>query len=163
MPAAALVSPIIVPSIAPPLISTVVTLPKSAHVLPAAVQLLPKEKELPSSAEIVSKAIFPTLVILPSETLKLVNVPAAALVPPIIVPSIAPPFIATEPLTVKVPSIVISISSFKAYTISVAKEFVSNIVSSLEPSESDITKSLSFIFNKILSPVTLSFNVKPSS
>ena len=55
-----------IPSTVPPLISTVVILPKSAIVFPALVQLLLMVKLEPSSALIVSSAISPTFVILPS-------------------------------------------------------------------------------------------------
>ena len=87
--------PSVAPSIEPPLRSIVVTVPMSATVRLAFVQLLPIAKLEPSSAEIVSTAISPTFVMLPSEQLRLVptsaaNVPAAALLAPIGVPSIAP-------------------------------------------------------------------------
>ena len=70
-PVFALFAPITTPSILPPLISAVVatnasvvievavvTVPKLAQVLPAAVQLFPKENELPSSADIESKLYY---------------------------------------------------------------------------------------------------------
>ena len=69
----------VAPSIVPPLMSAVVTVPKSAQVLEAAVQSLPKLKLEPSSALILSNATLPTLVILPSLTLKLLQVTPAAL------------------------------------------------------------------------------------
>ena len=56
--------PIAAPSIVPPFMSTVVTIPKSATVLPAFVQLLLNDKLVPLSALIVSRDMSPTFVIL---------------------------------------------------------------------------------------------------
>ena len=55
VPAAALAAPMVVPSIEPPLISAVVTLPRSAMVRPANVGLTEKVIDCPESDESKTK------------------------------------------------------------------------------------------------------------
>ena len=91
VPAAAEAAPITAPSIEPPLMSAVVTVPKFAQV-PVTVVAFASV----TAAElivVVSPEASPS-VVLPVDA-KVVNVPAPGVDPPIVVPSIAPPSMST--------------------------------------------------------------------
>ena len=195
----------------PPLISAVVTLPKSAIVVPAKVLFCPTTicslsvvvtnfiyESVPSfissavarlslrvtllvpvfplntiskpvaavSVVIVSHPMEPTLVMLPSDTFKLVptiaaNVPAAALVAPITVPSMVPPLMSVVVRT-ELPNVTIPDSAilpaevpFLAFKVDTCKFVVSTVVAVTIPlatTDPDIFKSSTNPITPSLSP-----------
>jgi len=101
VPAAAELAPIVVPSIVPPLMSVVVktedpsvTTPVESAIDPAAVPSL--ALMLVTSTFVVSTVVALTVVMLPVVAPSVVNVPAAAVAPPITVLSTVPPLMSTK-------------------------------------------------------------------